>query len=164
MAEEEPHKSWWSTLPGLLTGLGTFIAAVASLVAVINNLPSRSTGCDKILLDTGNTLQCDTTETAVFDLQTEVKVNTISVWYNTQIGGLSLPFKLQGIQGQELTLAGIFQAKGCDPKQNQWCEGQFTINSTLKPGRYKLITSVPALCQNSDSHDSGFIKVKGCPN
>lgn len=114
---------------------------------------------DDILIDTGNTGACSTTQTAVFNLQSAAKVSIISVWYNTQIGGLNLPFSLQGPGTQ---LSGAFQAKGCDPYQSQWCEGQFTVNNTFQPGQYTVTTSIPAVCQNPQSGGNGAVKVKGC--
>lgn len=36
MTSDKQTKSWWSTLPGLLTAVGTAIAAVATLVATLH--------------------------------------------------------------------------------------------------------------------------------
>jgi hypothetical protein len=124
-----------------------------------NSSTNNSGNCNDILIDIGNIAACDTTQTSVFNLQSEARVNTITVWYNTQIGGLSLPFNLQGPGTQ---FSGTFQTKSCDPYQSQWCEGQFIVNNTFQPGQYTITTSIPAVCQNSGSGGNGFVKVRGC--
>ena len=39
MADDaEKKQSWWLTLPGILTAIGTFIGAITGLVAVLNQV------------------------------------------------------------------------------------------------------------------------------
>ncbi|WP_200377268.1 hypothetical protein [Thiocystis violacea] len=135
---------------------------ITGLFLAVCHVPASSSDCNQILIDTGNTAACGTTQTAMFNLQSAVRVSTINVWYDTRIGGRSLPFTLQGPGGQ---IYGEFQATSCDPYQSQWCEGQFIVNSTLQHGQYTVNTSIPAVCQNSGSGGNGFVKLKGCfPN
>lgn len=38
----EPSRSWWQTVPGMLTGVAAIISAIAALIVALNGRPARS--------------------------------------------------------------------------------------------------------------------------
>lgn len=112
------------------------------------------------LLDNGNTAACGTTQIARFSLQQAVLINSISVWYNTNIGGRELKFTLSG----PVSLNGTMQAVSCDPYQSQWCVGEIKLGQKFMPGDYVITTEQDAVCQNTGSGGNGFVTLKGCIN
>lgn len=112
-----------------------------------------------VISDNWNTAACGTTRTATFSLPATTFVKSLTVWYNTERGGLELPFELNGPAG---AISGSFQTEACDPYQSQWCAGVYTINANWAPGEYRIRTGLPAVCQNSGSAGNGFVRVTGC--
>lgn len=98
---------------------------------------------------------CSYNQTNGFTLSAPSYVTRIRIWYDTSKVGGSLSATLTGPNG--LSMTQTTTKGGC---QWTWCEGWFTVNSTLAAGTYSVKASSPYVCANP-SGDSTLV-VYGC--
>ena len=134
--------------------------AIITIIATVAGQSIANPPQPGVLSNNRNTGACQTTDTAGFKLESPARVNTVKTWYNTNIGGDNLQFKLMGDQG--VITSGAFAKAGCDPYQGQWCEGVTDLKGrVLAAGWYAFKTEAAAICENAESGGNGVVEVGG---
>lgn len=98
---------------------------------------------------------CSYNQTNGFTLSAPSYVTRIRIWYDTSKVSGALSATLSGPDG--LSMTQTTTKGGC---QWSWCEGWFTVNSTLAAGTYSVKASSPYVCANPSG--ASTLVVYGC--
>ncbi|MGO9290772.1 MAG: LamG-like jellyroll fold domain-containing protein, partial [Polyangia bacterium] len=117
--------------------------------------------CDQTLSDNWNTAACTSrTGTSTFSLATSAQVDSLVIWVDTSVAGVTLSYTLTGAAGA--VSSGNLDQGTCDPYQSQWCALTAQVSKVLSAGSYSIQISAAAICANSGSSNVGFVRVLGC--
>ena len=111
------------------------------------------------LLSNWNSLACETTDTATFRLERQVRADRFEVWFRFRGRESSVGYTLAQ-DGQTLR-SGVLVRGDCAPGQDEWCIAAEGVDMRLRPGTYVIRTDRPRICQNAGSGGNGFAKLYG---
>ena len=111
------------------------------------------------MFDNWNTSACKMTDTAIFTLESSLRVDRVEVWYQWQTREKSIRYSF--LKDGQTLYSGVLNRSECDPYQEKWRVAVDGFDLMLDSGTYIIHTERPRICQNQESDTNGFVKVYG---